>query len=280
MTSTSQVEFRNVSKRFGEKTVLADCNLTISPGLLTALVGPSGCGKTTMIDLVAGYEVPSEGQILLDGQAVQGPGWDRLVVFQETALFPWKSTLRNVMFGPMNRKLKDKDVQLRARALLAKLGLEGFEAKYPTQLSGGMQRRAELARALINSPKVMLLDEPFRGLDAMTRELMQEYFLRVFEDEPITTVFVTTEIEEAIFLADKIALLTNVPARVKRVIDVDLPRPRTLKMLSSGRFGAIQSEVLESSLEEARKAFSGGLVGTTELAEAYSQATRERGRTG
>jgi NitT/TauT family transport system ATP-binding protein len=278
MMARSQVEFRNVTKRFGEKTVLADCNLSLSPGLLTALVGPSGCGKTTMIDLIAGYETPSEGQILLDGQLVQGPGWDRLVVFQETALFPWKSTLRNVMFGPMNRKLKGRDVQQRARALLAKLGLEGFETKYPNQLSGGMQRRAELARALINSPKVMLLDEPFRGLDAMTRELMQEYLLRVFEEEPITTAFVTTEIEEAIFLADKIALLTNVPCRVKRVIDVDLPRPRTLKMLSSARFGSIQTEVLESSLEEARKSFADGLVGTAELVEAYSQATRDRGR--
>jgi len=276
----SRVEFRNVTKRFGDKTVLANCNLNISPGLLTALLGPSGCGKTTMIDLIAGYETPSEGQILVDDQTVEGPGWDRLVVFQETALFPWKSTLRNVMFGPMNRKVQGKVVQQRARALLAKLGLEGFEAKYPNQLSGGMQRRAELARALINSPKVMLLDEPFRGLDAMTRELMQEYVLRVFEEEPITTVFVTTEIEEAIFLADKIVLLTNAPTSVKRIIDVDLSRPRTLKMLSTARFGAIQSEVLESSLEEARKAFSDSLVGTAELVEAYSHATRDRGRNG
>ena len=276
----SRVEFRNVTKRFGDKIVLANCNLNISPGLLTALLGPSGCGKTTMIDLIAGYETPSEGQILVDGQTVEGPGWDRLVVFQETALFPWKSTLRNVMFGPMNRKVQGKVVQQRARALLAKLGLEGFEAKYPNQLSGGMQRRAELARALINSPKVMLLDEPFRGLDAMTREIMQEYLLRVFEEESITTVFVTTEIEEAIFLADKIVLLTNAPTSVKRIIDVDLSRPRTLKMLSTARFGAIQSEVLESSLEEARKAFSDSLVGTAELVEAYSQATRDRGRNG
>jgi NitT/TauT family transport system ATP-binding protein len=274
----SRVEFRNVTKRFGDKTVLANCNLNISPGLLTALLGPSGCGKTTMIDLIAGYETPSEGQILVDGQTVEGPGWDRLVVFQETALFPWKSTLRNVMFGPMNRKVQGKVVEQRARALLAKLGLEGFEAKYPNQLSGGMQRRAELARALINSPKVMLLDEPFRGLDAMTREIMQEYLLRVFEEESITTVFVTTEIEEAIFLADRIVLLTNAPTSVKRIVDVDLSRPRILKMLSTARFGAIQSEVLESSLEEARKAFSDSLVGTAELVEAYSQATRDRGR--
>ena len=167
----------------------------------------------------------------------------------------------NVMFGPMNRKARGSDVQQRARALLAKLGLEGFEAKYPNQLSGGMQRRAELARALINSPKVMLLDEPFRGLDAMTRELMQVYLLRVFEDEPVTTIFVTTEIEEAILLADQIILLTNTPAAVKQVIDVVLPRPRNLKMLSSASFGEIQGAVLESLLEEARKAFSEGMHG-------------------
>ena len=182
--------------------------------------------------------------------------------------------MANVMFGPMNRKERGPNVRRRARTLLAKLGLEGFEAKYPNQLSGGMQRRAELARALINSPKVMLLDEPFRGLDAMTRELMQEYLLRVFEDEPVTTIFVTTEIEEAILLADQIILLTNAPAGVKQVIDVTLPRPRSLRMLSSPSFGEIQGEVLESLLEEARKAFTEGMRGAAELVEAYGQAAR------
>jgi NitT/TauT family transport system ATP-binding protein len=215
---------------------------------------------------------------MIGGKPVVGPGVDRLVLFQESALFPWMTTFGNVMFGPRARAVAGREALGKAEFLLDKVGLVAFRRKYPMQLSGGMQRRAELARAMINEPKVMILDEPFRGLDAMTRELMQEYLLRVFEEEPITTAFVTTEIEEAIFLADKIALLTNVPCRVKRVIDVDLPRPRTLKMLSSARFGAIQNEVLESSLEEARKSFSDGLVGTAELVEAYSQATRDRGR--
>ncbi|WMT72091.1 ABC transporter ATP-binding protein [Bradyrhizobium sp. Ash2021] len=248
----SRVQFRNVTKRFSTKDVLLACNLDIAPGRFTALLGPSSCGKTTIIDLVAGYESPSEGEILVDGQPVQGPGWDRLVVFPETAVFPWKSTMANVLFGPMNRKARGPDVRRQAGALLAKLGLDGLEGKYPNQLSGGMRRRAELARALINSPKVMLLDQPFRGLDAMTRELMQEYLLRVFEDEPVTTIFVTTEIEEAILLADQTILLTNTPAAVKQVIDVALPRPRNLKMLSSASFGEIQGAVLESFLEEAR----------------------------
>ena len=275
--SHSRVEFKSVSKGFGGAPVLDECSFELKPGLFTTLIGPSGCGKTTIIDLIAGYEQPDAGTISLDGEPIKGPSWERLVVFQETALFPWKTTLRNVMFGPLNRGANRKETDKRARALLAKLGLAGFENKYSNQLSGGMQRRAELARALINNPRIMLLDEPFRGLDAMTRELMQEYLLKVFESEPITTVFVTTEIEEAIFLSDEIIFLTSVPARVKQVIPVDLPRPRNLKMLSTPRFAEIQGEVLEGLLEEARKSFTGGMSDAAELVEAFGQAiTRER----
>ena len=273
----SRVEFNSVSKGFGGAPVLDDCSFELKPGLFTTLIGPSGCGKTTIIDLIAGYEESDAGTISLDGEPIKGPGWERLVVFQETALFPWKTTLRNVVFGPLNRGADRKETDKRARALLAKLGLAGFENKYSNQLSGGMQRRAELARALINNPRIMLLDEPFRGLDAMSRELMQEYLLKVFESEPITTVFVTTEIEEAIFLSDEIIFLTSAPARVKRVIPVDLPRPRNLKMLSTPRFAEIQGDVLEDLLEEARKSFTGGMFDAAELVEAFGQATtRER----
>jgi NitT/TauT family transport system ATP-binding protein len=267
------VEFRQVTKSFGAKAVLADCSFEILPGQFTALIGPSGCGKTTIIDLVAGYEAPTSGAVLLDEAAVAGPSWDRLVVFQETALFPWKSTLANVMFGPLNRKAPRRETELQARSILRKLGLADFEAKYPSQLSGGMQRRAELARALINSPTVMLLDEPFRGLDAMTRELMQEYLLRLFEEAPLTTIFVTSEIEEAIFLADRILVLSNSPASVKRVIKVDLPRPRDLGILTSARFGEIHEAILDVLLEEAKKTFSDG-VGTAEAVESYGRAAR------
>jgi sulfonate transport system ATP-binding protein len=274
--SHSRLEFRAVSKGFGSAPVLEDCSFELKPGLFTSLIGPSGCGKTTIIDLIAGYERPEAGEISLDGEPIKGPSWERLVVFQETALFPWKTTLRNVMFGPLNRGADRRDTDYRARALLAKLGLAGFENKYPIQLSGGMQRRAELARALINNPRIMLLDEPFRGLDAMTRELMQEYLLKMFESDPITTVFVTTEIEEAIFLSDEIIVLTGWPARVKRVVAVDLPRARNLKMLSSPRFSQIQSDVLEGLLEEARKSFSEGTADAAELVEAFRQATRDR----
>jgi NitT/TauT family transport system ATP-binding protein len=268
------VELRNVSKRFGAKEVIADCTFEIVPGRFSALIGPSGCGKTTIIDLIAGYEMPSSGTVRLDGTEIKGPSWDRLVVFQETALFPWKSTLANVMFGPLNRGAPRHETESQARAILRKLGLGGFETKFPNQLSGGMQRRAELARALINSPTVMLLDEPFRGLDAMTRELMQEYLLRLFEEAPVTTVFVTSEIEEAIFLADRVLVVSHAPASLKHVVDVDLPRPRDLKILSSPRFGEIHGTILDLLLEEAKKTFAEGMIDAAEVVESYGRAAR------
>jgi NitT/TauT family transport system ATP-binding protein len=274
--SSGRVELSCITKQFDRAPVLENCTIEFRPGLVTALIGPSGCGKTTIIDLIAGYATPDKGEILLDGLPVSGPSRERLVVFQETALFPWKSTLRNVMFGPINRGADRRETADRARTLLSKLGLAGFETKYPTQLSGGMQRRAELARALINDPTVMLLDEPFRGLDAMTRELLQEYFLKVFEEDPLTTVFVTTEIEEAIFLSDVIVMLSNPPTSVKNVIEVDLPRPRKLSMLSSPRFAELQTAALDGLLEEARKAFAEGMDEAAELMEAFGQAMRGR----
>lgn len=269
-----RVEFIDVSKRFGAKEVIRNCSFEIKPGQFNALVGPSGSGKTTIVNLIAGYEAPTGGKVLLDGAEVGGPSWDRLVVFQETALFPWKSTLANVMFGPLNRNRPAEEAEREAKALLAKLGLGDFTDKYPSQLSGGMQRRAELARALINSPSVMLLDEPFRGLDAMTRELMQEYLLRLFEEQPITTVFVTSEIEEAIFLADRVIVVSNAPASLKSVIEVDLPRPRNLKVVSSAKFGDIHGAILDLVLEEAKKAFSEDVLEAAKVVESYGRATR------
>src|SRR5262245_396902 len=180
------------------------------------MIGPSGCGKSTLINLIAGYEAPTDGLVLIDGQRIEGPGRDRLVVFQETALFPWMTSLENVMFGPEVRGMSRRESRQEAWRLLEKVGLKGFEDKYPAQLSGGMQRRCELARALINQPRVMLMDEPFRGLDAMTRELMQEYVLRLFEESRQSVLFVTSELEEAIFLADRLLILTARPTTVKQ----------------------------------------------------------------
>jgi len=250
------VEFKDVVKTVKIKdkhsVVLKDCFLTIDKGKLTVLVGPSGCGKSTIINLIAGYDTPYSGQVLVEGAPVKGPSWERLVVFQEMALFPWLTCYENVVFGPKARGImSEKEMHEEAVRLLELVGLQDFHGKYPKQLSGGMQRRAELARALINRPKIMLMDEPFRGLDAMTRELMQEYYLKLFEETKITNVFVTSEIDEAIFLADKLLMMTNKPTKVKKAIDVDLPRPRDWKMATSKRFRELKAEALELLHEEA-----------------------------
>jgi NitT/TauT family transport system ATP-binding protein len=256
-----------VKKSIGGRVILDGLTLDVPGRRLTAVIGPSGCGKSTMINLIAGYESPDAGTITMDGEPVTRPGWDRLVVFQETALFPWKSTLDNVVFGPRNRGERHAGAVSRARALLGKFGLSGFDAKLPVQLSGGMQRRAELARAMINAPRAMLLDEPFRGLDALTRELMQEYLLRVFEAEPVTTVFVTSEIEEAIYLADRVVVLSAAPTTVKDVIEVELPRPRAIGMLSLGAFAASHARILQSLFDEASKSFEQGSQAAADLLE-------------
>lgn len=247
--SEGKLVLRDVSKTFVSNgtasPVVANCSLTLEPGKLTAMVGPSGCGKTTLINVIAGYERPTSGTIELDGRPVDGPGDDRLVVFQETALFPWMTVLDNVAFGPLARGTGSRaDVLDRARTLLAEVGLRGFADRFPSQLSGGMQRRVELARAIINEPRVMLMDEPFRGLDAMTRELMQEHYLRLFEQHPRTNLFVTSELKEAIFLADRLVIVSAKPARVERVIEIDLPRPREFHVLTSARFSEIYDDAL------------------------------------
>ena len=270
-----RVECRNVTKTFGEEwarqVVVERAAFDVEAGRLNVMVGPSGCGKSTLINLIAGYEEPSSGEILIDGQRVQGPGRDRLVVFQETALFPWMTSLENVMFGPDVRGMNRREARQEARRLLEKVGLKGFEDKYPSQLSGGMQRRCELARALINHPKIMLMDEPFRGLDAMTRELMQEYLLRLFEETRHTILFVTSELEEAIFLADRLLILSAKPTAVKQVLDVDLPRPRDFHVLTTRRYGELKQEALEVLYHEAVKAFAKGSKAAYDLVEAFGK---------
>ncbi len=272
-----QMEILGISKSFGigplRQQVIENCSFTLESGKLTVLIGPSGCGKTTLINLLAGYEAPDSGSIEIDGMPIKGPGKDRLVVFQETALFPWMTTLQNVTYGPMVRgEIGKKELEEDAMFLLRKVGLEEFKDKYPIQLSGGMQRRCELVRALINRPKVMIMDEPFRGLDAMTRELMQEYYVGLFEENHLTNLFITSELEEAIFLADRLIILTNRPASARTVIEVDLPRPREFKLLATRDYLRYKQHALEILHEEAMKAFSSG-CGTTvsDFLEAYSE---------
>ena len=255
----SEVDFKGVAKvAYSKRThtvILQDCSFNVEAGKLTVLIGPSGCGKTTVINIIAGYERPDLGEVLMDGQPVSGPNWERLVMFQEMALFPWLTCYENVMFGPIARgSVFRKEAHKEALMLLDKVGLGDFCDKYPSQLSGGMQRRAELARALINKPKVMLMDEPFRGLDAMTRKLMQEYYLKLFEEVRATNVFVTSELEEAIILADNLLVMTNKPSKVRKIIDVNLPRPRDWSMATSKRYLEIKGEALELLHDEAVKA--------------------------
>ena len=269
------MQVNNVSKAFGEdwarEMVIENLSLKIRRNQLTAIVGPSGCGKSTVVNLLAGFEKPDSGQILLDGRPVTGPSKDRLVVFQETALMPWLTTYQNVTFGPKLRGDIPRD-QLKeaADSIIETVGLTEFRDKYPLQLSGGMQRRAELARALINQPLVMIMDEPFRGLDAMTRQLMQEFYLRLCEQEARTNVFVTSELEEAIILADSLVVLSNRPATVREVVQIDLPRPRNLDMLSSSQAYEYKRHAMEMLHEEALKSFK-GVDSSSDFLEAYSR---------
>ena len=270
------IEVRNVTKAYGmgrfAKPVVRDCSFTIERGKLTVMIGPSGSGKSTLIKLLAGFEMPTSGTILMNGRPITGPGSDRLVVFQESALYPWMTTYENILYGPRAQGGIGAKVTEIANALLERVGLTQFRNSYPTQLSGGMQRRAELARALINTPAVMILDEPFRGLDAMTKSLMQEYYAGLFEGAGHTQFFVTTDIDEAIFLADRLLIMSNTPAQVRRVLEVDLPRPRRLSdVVASDRANELKMTALSILHEEAIKSFASGHKAAADFVEAYAR---------
>jgi len=272
----SEISVNNVSKSYGAegfaKQVVQNCSFTIERGKLTVIIGPSGCGKSTLIRLLAGFERPTAGTVIVDGKPVTGPGVDRLVVFQESALFPWMSTYDNIMFGPRARGEDTPEMREFAEVLLQKVGLAAFRKKYPTQLSGGMQRRAELARSMINQPNVMILDEPFRGLDAMTKRLMQEYYANLFDEFRRTSFFVTTDIDEAIYLADRILIMTNIPTQVRAAIDVNLPRPRQVENVTeSDEANAIKMQALALLHEEAMKSFARGSKAAADFIDAYSK---------
>ena len=274
--SSSEIVVSNINKTFGAgpfaKQVISDCSFTIESNKLTVMIGPSGCGKSSLIQLIAGFEQPTSGSITIGGKPITGPGKDRLVLFQESALFPWMTTWDNVMYGPRARGEGGKEAVELAEFLLAKVGLEAFRDKYPAQLSGGMQRRAELARAMINKPEVMILDEPFRGLDHMSKELMWEYYAKLYEEDRNTNFFVTTDIDEAIFLADRLLVMTNLPTSVRKVIDIDIPRPRDIDDITNNeRANEIKTEVMTLLHEEAMKSFSGGSKAAADFLEAYSK---------
>jgi len=262
----SGMEVQGVAKYYGDgplrRTVIEDCSFTLERGKVTVMIGPSGGGKSTLVRLLAGFEKPSAGHILIDDREVQRAGPDRLVVFQETALYPWMSTEENVLFGPKAQGVAAGTARARVDELLRRVGLAGFRDKYPAQLSGGMKRRAELARALANDPAVMILDEPFRGLDAMTRSLMVEYYAELIEETRTTHLFVTTDVDEAIVLADRILVMSHRPMRLISDIPVDLPRPRhLLDVIANNKASDIKRRVIELIHLEVMRSFGGRTSG-------------------
>ncbi len=217
-----------VSKSFQQGTTLAlgACSLQVLTNEFLCIIGPSGCGKTTLLRIIDGLLRPDSGRVLIDGVEVAGPRPDVTMVFQHFGLFPWKTVYENVAYGLRTQRQSDSEIRARVGTYIELVGLVGFERSYPYQLSGGMQQRVGLARALAVNPTVLLMDEPFGSLDAQTRELMQEELLRLWRLQPKTLVFVTHSIDEAIILGDRVVLMTSRPGKITEVLDVNIPRPR------------------------------------------------------
>jgi NitT/TauT family transport system ATP-binding protein len=225
------IEVEGVSQIFQTSTrqdhlAISDISLSVGDGAFVSILGPSGCGKSTLLYIVGGFVKPTRGVAKMKGVAIKGPGPDRGPVFQEFALFPWKSVLGNVMYGPRQQGVRTADAEAQARALLEMVGLKGFEEFYPKELSGGMKQRVALARTLAYHPEVLLMDEPFGALDAHTRTRLQNDLLNIWERDRKTVLFVTHSVEEAVFLSDKVVMMTRSPGRIRQIVDIDLPRPR------------------------------------------------------
>lgn len=228
-------------------------SLEIYPGEFVSIVGPSGCGKTTFLNAVDGLQAISGGSLELNGRAIKKPGPDRAMVFQHASLLPWRTVLGNVLYGvELQGRGSKADRERRARDYIQLVGLGGFEYAYPTELSGGMQQRVNLARALATDPEMLLLDEPFAALDAQTREFMQRELLRIWGETRKTALFITHDIKEAVYLADRVVIFTRRPGRVKESLEIDLPRPRELSIKRDPRFLAYEDHIWGSIEEEAR----------------------------
>jgi len=273
MTSSATkgaISIRNVTKIYDPEGVnvmaVDDCSLEIAAGEVCMIVGPSGCGKTTLLNAIAGFHSVTKGEIYLDGDLLCGPtkplaeqGADRVVVFQNGALFPWKTLIDNVAYGPIVQgNMSKSEANEKAADMLAEAGLGDVGKKFPGEVSSGMARRAEIVRALVNDPKVLLLDEPYRAMDALTKSIMHESLLEVYDRTKVTIFFITHDLEEAIFLGDRVVVMTTRPAKTKKIVDVNIPRPRSYKTLSSEEFRLLVQEAKEAVHEEAIKAFEAG----------------------
>jgi ABC-type nitrate/sulfonate/bicarbonate transport system ATPase subunit len=253
---SSQLSIQGVSRIFSSPKGLSTQALTpvdfeVRENDFVTILGPSGCGKSTLLRIVAGLDQPTTGQVLLDGQTVQGPGADRGMVFQSYTLFPWLTVTQNIRFGLRERGMPEREQKERADFFIAKVGLRGFEQHFPKQLSGGMQQRTAIARALANDPKILLLDEPFGALDNQTRVLMQELLLGIWESAQKTVLFVTHDIDEAIFMANRVAVFSARPGRIKTELPVNFPHPRHYTIKTSPEFMALKAQLTEEIRAEA-----------------------------
>ena len=262
ITGHAKVELRGVSKVFVESdtgrttTALQNVDLQIRAGEIVSLVGPSGCGKTTALNLIAGFETATSGEALLDGRPITGPAADRGVVFQEATLFHWLTVEENIAFGPRMQGKRAAEYQPLVHALIRRVGLKSFEQHFPDAISGGMKQRVSVARVLINEPAVLLLDEPFGALDAQTRLIMQEWLLEVLQEQRMATLFITHDIDEAVFVADRVCVMGVRPGRIKLELPVAIPRPRSRRDLTSSEFNRAKAQLMEAISEESAKAFA------------------------
>ena len=243
----------------GDVVALRDVNLRVADCEFVAIVGASGSGKSTLLNLVAGFEHPSRGEVLLDGKPVTGPGPDRGVVFQQSALYPWLNVRDNVSFGlrlaaNRHRVASPAERDRKVDEIIRRVGLDAFKGSLPSQLSGGMRQRAAIASVLAINPEVLLMDEPFGALDSLTRSLMQDFLLEIWEAERKTVLLVTHDITEAIYLADRVVVMAGHPGRVREIVNVDLPRPRTLATQGMKRFVDLREHVTAVVRDEVTKA--------------------------
>ena len=260
----SEIRFVDVAMRYktraAEVRALERISLTVPDGQFACIVGPSGCGKSTLLMVAAGLVEPSEGEVLVDGKPAVEPGADRGMVFQSYSLYPWLSVRRNIEFGLEVKKMARSERQRRSNELIHLMKLDGFADAYPRALSGGMKQRAAIARALANDPQVLLMDEPFGALDAQTRQIMQEMLTDIWQRYRKTVLFVTHDIDEAIFLGDVIYVMTNRPGRIRTTLQVDLPRPRSFDMVSGPDFARLRNQVVGIIHEESLKAVESELA--------------------
>jgi NitT/TauT family transport system ATP-binding protein len=257
----ARIDVQHLTKTFqtikGETVeAIHDIDLAVGDNQFVSIVGPSGCGKSTLLYIIAGFVAPTSGTVLVDGQAVRGPGPDRGIVFQEYALFPWRTVQDNIKYGLEEKGVPRDEVERTVQKYLRLMGLQGFQHKYPRELSGGMKQRVALARTLAYEPDVLLMDEPFGALDAQTRTVLQEELLRVWESERKTVLYVTHSIDEAVYMSDRVVLLTARPGRIKAEYSVELPRPRNMEMRGWNSYTKMSLDIWACLREEVETAMS------------------------